>query len=135
ARQLHGSLAADRSRATRFALRSSPAAELSAAQVPSRKRSGQSRHRAQVGCAYVLDAAHRSRLRTAGSHARQPAGHPGEHCFTDLLIGRLAPPNSSGRLNNESWSEVRDRIDGWWDHKHRPDLQSEPWSKREPISV
>jgi transposase len=37
-------------------------------------RSGESSHRAQVGCAYVLDAPQWSGLRAAGSQARQPGG-------------------------------------------------------------
>jgi hypothetical protein len=53
-------------------------------------------------------------LCAAGSHARQPEGHPGgpvRHRWPDW-----APclPEKPGSLNNESWSEVSDRIDGWW---------------------
>jgi len=55
--QHHGALAADRSGVSRGAQGSRTAAGLSAIEVPQRTRGGQSGHRAQVGCAYVLDAA------------------------------------------------------------------------------
>ncbi len=55
--QHHGALVADRSRTPRGAAGSRTAAGLSAVEVPQRTRGGQSGHRAQVSCAYVLDAA------------------------------------------------------------------------------
>ena len=94
--QHHGALAADRSGTSRGAFRSRTAAGLSAVEVPPRTRGGEGGHRAQVGCAYVLDAAQWGRLRTAGSHARQPGGHPGGREFIARLIGRLAPPSDRG---------------------------------------
>ena len=80
------------------AVRKDPAtaAGLSAFEIPQRTRGGQSGHRAQVGCAYVLDAAQWSRVRTAGSQARQPGGHPGGRKFIARLIGRLAPASDRG---------------------------------------
>jgi hypothetical protein len=51
-------------------------------------RGGQGGHCAQVGCAYVLDAAEWRRLRTAGSQARQPGRHPGGRKHTVIVIGR-----------------------------------------------
>ena len=53
-------------------------------------------HRAEIGCAYVLDAAQWGRLRTAGSQAREPGGCPGEHQLIARLIGRLAPASDRG---------------------------------------
>ena len=55
--QHHGALVADRSRASGGAQRSRTAAGLSTFEIPQRTRGGESGHRAQVGCAYVLDAA------------------------------------------------------------------------------
>ncbi len=57
ARQHHAALVAGGSSAKSSAVRSRPAAGLLAVEVPSRTRGGQSGHRAQVGRAYVLDAA------------------------------------------------------------------------------
>ena len=51
---------------------------------------------AQVGRAYVLDVAEWSRLPAAGSHARQPGGHPIERKFIARLIGRLASTSDRG---------------------------------------
>ena len=96
ARQHHGALVADRSRVSGGAQRSRTAAGLSAFEIPQRTRGGESRHRAQVGCAYVLDAAQWSSIRTAGSQARQPGGHPGGRKFIVRLIGRLAPASDRG---------------------------------------
>ena len=55
--QHHGALAADRSSAPRSAVGSRAAAGLSTVEIPKRTRGGESSHRAQVSCAYVLDAA------------------------------------------------------------------------------
>src|SRR6266404_3291770 len=55
--QHHGALAADRNGTPRRAAGSRAKAGLSAVEVPKRTRGGQGGHRAQVGCAYVLDAA------------------------------------------------------------------------------
>src|SRR5204862_217212 len=70
--------------AAQKAARSDPraAARLSTVEIPKRTRGGQGGHRAQVGCAYVLDAPKWGRLRTAGSQARQLGGHPGGRKYT-----------------------------------------------------
>jgi transposase len=94
--QHHGALAADRSRVSRGAQGSRAAAGLSTFEIPKRTRGGESSHRAQVSCAYVLDAAEWSRVRTAGSQARQPGGHPDGRKFIARLIGRLAPASDRG---------------------------------------
>src|ERR1700730_4409393 len=63
----------------------------------------------------VLDAERPGQLYAAGSHARHRVGHPGEgvtHRWADWAP--CLPGKKSGSLNNESWSEVSDWIDGWW---------------------
>src|SRR5260370_12637485 len=48
-------------------------------------------------------------------------------CFALPETGR--PTLRARRLKNESWSEVSDRIDGWWNQIPPLDSRSEPWSK------
>ncbi len=59
----------------------------------------------QAGRKDVLDAAQHGGLCAAGSHARQPVGHPGGEQSITGLIGCLASTEESGSLNNESWFE------------------------------
>jgi len=57
-------------------------------------------------------------------------GHPGDgvtHRWADWAP--CLPGKSQGSLNNESWSDVSDRIDGWWNQNfHRRISESGPWS-------
>ena len=68
-------------------------------------------------------------VRTAGS-GRQ--GSPGAtHWWTQVHRWTDWAPCSrerSRRLKKESWSELSDRIDGWWNQNPPLDSRSEPWS-------
>jgi transposase len=106
ARQSDDAFAVSGSRPHRGAVRSRVTAGLSTTEAAPRRRRGQGCDRQKVGGTHVLDAAQPDQLRAAGSHARQPEGHPGgpvKHRWPDWAPCLL---ERSGSLNNESWSEV-----------------------------
>jgi hypothetical protein len=62
-----------------------------------------------------------------GWGTRQPAGHPGGVVSPRSPDWAPCLPAKPGSSNNESWSGVSDRIDGWWNQFHRLILNREPW--------
>ncbi len=76
-RQSHDAFVVGRSRTHGGASGRRVTPGLSATQVAAWQRSRESRHRPKVGGTDVLDAAQPGELCAAGSHARQPEGHPG----------------------------------------------------------
>ena len=72
------------------------AADVSTFEVSSWGLGGESCRGPQAGREDVLDAAQHGGLRAAGSHARQPVGHPGGRQSIAGLIGRLASLKSRG---------------------------------------
>ena len=77
-RQSHDAFAAGRSRTHGGASGRRTATGLPAAEVAAWQRSSESSDGEKVGGSNVLDAAQPGQLCAAGSHARQPVGHPGE---------------------------------------------------------